>query len=160
MTAALSSTYGLSEKVTDFVCLMAEGHKISEAAAESGVGPRYAYGLMRNPSVQAALNAELRRKLAGGAPVALSTLIEVVSDKKVSAGVRVKAAGMILDRAGFVAPRALPAGSGVDKTLNEMSIDELKDLAAKLENEIVGRAKTINAPASEPAPSQAADILD
>lgn len=156
----LAGTYALSEKNIVFARLLSENGDIPAAAKAAGVTRSYAYDLVRTPAVQAAVAAEVRRKLTIGAPVALSTLIEVVSDKSVSPGTRVKAATAILDRAGFVAPRAAPLGSGVEKTLNEMSIDELKDLAAKLEDELAGRAKAINAPPKQDAPSQASDMLD
>lgn len=114
---------------------------------------------MRRPAVQAAVHAELRRHLVVGAPLALATLI-TLCERSESERVRVDAAKAILDRAGFVAPKAQDPGKTADKALNEMSLDDLRDLAARLEEEIAGRARDVTAPATEPAPPQASDLID
>ena len=159
MTLPLATQYGVSEKAMAFVARLSELGDIKAAANRSGVSETHAYNLIRLPQVQAALTTEVRRKLAIGGALGVRVLLEL-AEKGQSERVRADCAKALVDRAGFVAPRAAAPGSGIDKTLNEMSIDELKDLAGKLEDEISGRARLLNAPPNTDAPSQVSDLLD
>ena len=159
MTLPLAKQWGVSESAAFFVQKLAESGSIADACRTSGVAQSYGYELVRDPRVQAALALEVRRKLAVGGALGVKVLLEL-AEKATSERVRADCAKALLDRAGFVAPRAAAPGAGLDKTLNEMTIDELKDLAAKLEDEIAGRAKQVNAPAIQGPPTQVPDLLD
>lgn len=154
----MTEVYGVTEKAAKFVRELTECGSVAEAERRAGVSKNYGYDLIRVPAVQAALHAEIRRNVSLGAAIGVRRAIWLCEHAK-SESVQVKAALGLLDRAGFVAPRAAPLGSGVEKTLNEMNIDELKDLAAKLEDELAGRAKAVSAPPKQDAAPQAIDIL-
>jgi hypothetical protein len=76
--------------------------------------------------------------------MARGVIVELAKNPLVSAKVRLDAATRLMDRAGFVAPRATIERSQVDPSLHEMSIGELRALAAKLEDEMAGRAKDVS----------------
>lgn len=159
MTAPLAEQWGVSPNVATFVQNLADSGSIVAAAKSSGVAQSYAYGLMRDARVQAALAVEVRKRLAIGGALGVRVLLEL-AEKGQSERVRADCAKALVDRAGFVAPKAAAAGSGLDQTLNEMTIDQLKDLAGKLEDELSGRARLLNAPANADTTPQASDILD
>jgi len=109
------------------------------------------------PVVQAAIEIELRRELHGKiAPLALATLYEILRnrDKKYSERIRLDAAKIALDRAGFVPPKQSTPGSE-DKAPEAMSTAELQALVDKLTHELGDRAKPIE-PAED---AQLADLL-
>lgn len=155
----LTKSYGLTPKAVEFVQSMAKLGDVVAAEKAVGLSTGYGYSLIRQPLVQSALAAELRRHLTIGAPLALQTLLWAC-EKSTSDRVRVDAAKAILDRAGFVAPRATLQDPKAEKALTEMSLEELKTLAARLEDELAGRARPVNAPPGDAAPSQASDLLD
>jgi hypothetical protein len=94
------------------------------------------------------------------APMALAVIEELSSNENVSAKVRLDASKALLDRAGFVPPRAAANGmEKPEKSLHEMSLDELRARAAWLENEIAGRAKDVSAASSLSVDEQVADLL-
>ena len=66
-----------------------------------------------------------------------------MQNETVSPKVRLDGAKILLERAGHVAPRpTLPADTG-ETPLHEMTTDELRALAGRLEDEIAGRAKVV-----------------
>ncbi len=101
-------------------------------------------------------SAELIAALDAGAPKALKIVQGLLEDPKVSAKVRADIGFKWLDRAGYVAPRAA-APKGLDIPLHEMSVNDLRDLAAQLGAEIADRATVVSAPN---APVQAKDVVD
>jgi phage terminase small subunit len=95
------------------------------------------------PRVAFAITMAARSRLARAAPMALNTL-EYLAEKAVSEKVRLDASKAILDRAGLVPPAPPKEDPNmVEKPLHEMSTEELRALANKLENEIVGRATPV-----------------
>lgn len=121
--------------------------------------------VLRSRAMQAAIVAEVRTLLAvEGAPVALRTLLEIARDTTAPKGVRVDASKALLDRAGFVAPRSKPGEDGA-KTLQEMSIDELRAFIDKAESERAAAARDVspgtdNAPDDAPIPGELSDLLE
>ena len=116
---------------------------------------------MRAPQVVAALHLEVLRLLQQDAPRARRTALSLMENEEVSAKVRADIAFKLLDRAGFIAPRAAPAGRGGDTPMHEMTTTELRSLANRLEGEIAGRAKEVgNVPADPIDDAQAAALLD
>lgn len=103
-----------------------------------------------------AKSAELVAALDAGAPEALAVVQTLMKDTKVSAKVRADIGFKWLDRAGYVAPRAA-APKGLDIPLHEMSVNDLRDLAAQLGAEIADRAMVVSVP---DAPIQASEGVD
>jgi hypothetical protein len=91
---------------------------------------------------------ELATQLATeGAPAAYRLLLKVVNDESVSARVRVDAGKALLDRAGFVPPKA-SAPEGLEKAVTAMSRDELKAFVDQAERRLADEAVDVT-PAAE-----------
>lgn len=112
-----------------------------------------AWRLLRLPNVSRAVALQARQRFAGLAPVALHVIEMIMLDTAVAARVRLEAAKTLLDRAGYIAPKAQQERSN-DLPLHEMSTDDLRTMAARLEDEIAGRARPISA---IPAPDSASE---
>jgi phage terminase small subunit len=92
------------------------------------------------PRVAFAITMAARSRLARAVPMALNTL-EYLAQNAQSEKVKLDASKAILDRAGLVPPAPPKEDPNmVEKPLHEMSTEELRALAAKLEGEISGRA--------------------
>ena len=115
-------------------------------------------GLLRTPHVLAALQNEVRRLLVASAPMALRVINEIVQNETVSPKVRLDGAKILLERAGHVAPRPTPPADTGETPLHEMSTTELRTLAARLEDEIAGRAKVVPGAMMAPA-AESADLV-
>ena len=70
------------------------------------------------------------------APAAVEVLASLMDDEDASPKIRLDAAKTILDRAGFVPPKALEAPTVGEKSLHEMSRDELATRVHQLQSEI------------------------
>lgn len=156
--------HGLTEQERALVCGLVCGLDFEPAAraagyAESGI-PSLKSRVTRKPEFQAALHVEMARRLNELAPDALETVRQVKKGLITEgAKVRLDAAKIILDRAGYIAPRARIQGDGTEKTLGEMSIEELKATQDRLQQEIEARAKTVKAQELPPSTDQASDLL-
>ena len=160
--------YGLTEKQASLISGICRGLDQMTAATVAGYAVSSAQQVsqtLRLPHVRAALNDELARVLQQeAAPLALSVLLKITKDETTGARVRVDAAKILLDRAGF-APR--PGGaSEVDKTLSEMSpaelrafIDKQEQEIAKAEAAIADRLEPVNAPEQGISAPDMADML-
>lgn len=119
------------------------------AALRAGYAPATAKNakssVTRTPKLLAAVHLEVARRLQEGAPIALKVLVDLAKDEKAPAKLRLEASKAILDRAGHIAPRARALGDAGQKTLGEMSLDELKETQARLNSELAARAKPVNA---------------
>ena len=101
---------------------------------------------------------EMRRQLAMDAPKSFRVLREIRDDKTVSEKVRADCAKTLLDRAGHIAPKAAPEKPG-EQPLHEMSTDELRALAGRLEDEIADRAKDVSSAIAAPEALEALDLI-
>jgi hypothetical protein len=105
--------------------------------------------LLQHPVITQAIALEVRRRFVTSAPLALR-IVEWLMENSPSHKVRLDAAKTILDRAGHVPPRPLDGQDEPDKALHEYTYEELKALAIRIENEIVGRARDVTPdPAAE-----------
>jgi phage terminase small subunit len=105
--------------------------------------------LLSTPRIAFAIAVAARSRLARAVPMALNTLT-YLAEKAVSEKVRLDASKAILDRAGLVPPAPPKEDPNMtEKPLHEMSTEELRALAAKLEGEISGRAIDVT-PAPDP----------
>ena len=137
--------------------LVANGMKQTDAAKEAGYAePRVSgYQLRRLPHVQAAVAAEIRSQLSGDLSVkAINRLSQILDDDTAEPKIWLDAAKVVLDRGGFVAPKAAEASSGSLKDMNEMSIDELNELLSKLKSERANAATIIDLDATEVVDAQ------
>jgi hypothetical protein len=137
------STALAERKLTDlqqrFVDMILEGNPVLRDAELTGIGsPRvHAYRFAALPYVQRAIAEGLtKRFMTEGAPLAYSVLVKFVGDEAVSPRVRVDAAKALLDRAGFVPPKAGEQLDTAEKDLSAMSPDELRAFIASAEGRL------------------------
>lgn len=115
--------------------------------------------LLRHPAILAAVQIGIARRLATGAPMALSVLQEFAMNQAMHPKIRLDAAKTLLDRAGYISPKAVAASNGASVPLNEMSMADLRTLADKLEGEIAGRAKEVSSAKAAPTKAQTLDDI-
>lgn len=141
----------------DYAAIKAAMLKAGYAESSAEQGHRT---VMRQPEVLAAIHLETARRIHELAPAALSTINEI-RNGTISEGakVRMEAAKIILDRAGHIAPRAAALGSEGEKTLGEMSLDDLKREQERLQAEILARARPVNAQHDDATDNQAIDLI-
>ncbi len=97
------------------------------------------------PQIILAIRAELARAMrTEGASTSYAFLLDTVRDTAAPRGARVDAAKTILDRAGYIAPKAEAAAPG-EKMLGEMTQAELLQVINECEGELAGRATPVNA---------------
>ena len=103
-----------------------------------------AWRLLRIPDVRAAVNAAMKTALAQDAPLARGLLRRYVHDEAMHPKIRLDAAKTLLDRSGYIAPKAKDDGvDGRTKALSEMSVEELRAMVDRLETEVANRAKHV-----------------
>lgn len=119
------------------------------AEKKAGYAPNGGYIVLQRPEVLARVAQEQAARITiEGAPLAVSTLFEIMRNTKSPAASRVQAAKIVLDR-------ALPgAASGAEKELHEMTAAEIAAALAELDSRL------INVTPAAPDPAQAPDILD
>lgn len=114
--------------------LVASGCNPTEAARRAGYThpAQEAYRLIRNPNIIAALRSERSRLVEGDLTgLALKTLHEIFLDPDAPVALKLKAAKIVLDMAGYSAGGGeRPAGG--EKILQEMTEAELRALAGQL----------------------------
>lgn len=151
---------GLDERQRKLIHNLADGMKPDVAADDAGYAPHYGAIAAKAAWVSNALHLEIGRRIrTEGAALGWNVLKSLAGDAAISAGVRAKCAVALLDRAGFVAPKADIAKPS-EKDLTEMSPSELLDVIGKAEIVLSSRAKDVSAPLAAPQPSQATDIFD
>ena len=129
---------GLTEQQAAFVRhLVAGGTAQGKAATLAGYGdgPRDAWRLLQNPRVLAAIRSETTRLIGGelaGSAVAYLRQVLAWDHMDADGGIDTKigklkldAAKTILDRAGYVAPKAKDAPSDGPRDLEDYTIEEL-----------------------------------
>lgn len=151
---------GLTDKQEAFVLAVVEGLHPGDAARRAGYSPAtadvQARQILAKPHVHAAILRQARQRFAQLVPMALGVLETVMTSDKAPMGARVDAAKAILDRGGFPAMR-VPDGAGGERSLNELSADELRAFVARGEAELASRARLVNGPAAEPGLSAMMD---
>jgi phage terminase small subunit len=145
MNQALA-TRTLNDRQADFVAAYVEIGEATAAAIAAGYSAATARvastQILSLPHIALAISRAARLRLARGVPLALNTL-EYLVEKAVSEKVRLDASKALLDRAGIVPPKAQENPNGIEKPLHEMSMDELRAMANRLEDELAGRAKVV-----------------
>ncbi len=146
-----------TDKQVEFVRLVASG-KLAPTDAARAAGYRHpssdASRLLRLPAISDAIRQGMAARLHNElAPVALNTVADIMRDADAPARLRLDASRVILDRAGYVPPKAQDPGADGAGGLSGMTRDQLAALADKLAQELGDRAQTIDV-----APGDAPDI--
>jgi phage terminase small subunit len=141
-------TRELTHRQSEFVAAFVESGDAHQAALSAGYAAATARTagteILGIPHVAQAVAQAVRERLVVSAPMALRVIEMLMNNDTISPKVRLDAAKAVLDRAGFVPPRPRNESNSGEKSLHEMSVDELRDMAAKLEDEIAGRAKDVS----------------
>lgn len=149
----------LTNSQETFVELLAAGVGRDLAAAGAGYGQCAAYSMLNTPAVTQAIARRMRATLQNdAAPLAIKVLMQLTRDETVHAAIRRSAARDLLDRAGYVPPKAADADVS-DKSIAAMPADELAALVNKLEGELASRAKDVSAPNAPAIDDELAEML-
>ncbi len=110
----------------------------AKAERKAGYKAGCGYDVLRKPDVQRQIIQHQAARLASDAlPIAVSTLIEIMTNGKAPAAARVQASKVVIDR-------ALPsADTGQVKDLHEMTPAELAEAIARLEMLAADAAKDV-----------------
>lgn len=157
----------LTKKFTDqqakFIRYAADGMDLEQAAVASGYAPASALDaggqLRRQPAIIAAIQIEVAKRLAFGSARSLRVLEEIRDDPTTDKRLRAAISKDLLTRAGHIGPKAVAAGAAGDTPLNEMTMDELRERAERLEGEIAARAKDVSSAKPAPKASQVVDDI-
>lgn len=161
----LTTSNTLTDMQLAFVRECARGVQPDIAAAVAGYSDptRATWSLQHNPAVQSAIAQELRRFLfTEAAPAAVKIMYDFMVDKDVDKKLRLACAKTLADRAGFIAPKAKDNSALEAKSLVDMTADEMKEMASRIQRELSDRAVVVidNAPSNGAQPSQVIDMFD
>jgi hypothetical protein len=149
----------LTERQQKFVREVVKGRRPDDAARAVGyTGDIWSAvgNLLHQPSVATAIRLEINRLLTvEAAPLAYNVLVDLARDTATPPAIRRACARDLLDRSGFIPPKAESALSATEKPLSDMSSDELRGLVDRLESELGARALPVEAP---PPSDNAQDI--
>lgn len=103
----------------------------TEAARLAGYSEKSAgeigYQLLQKPHVQQALREANQKTVCGSlAAKAVQVLKDILEDEDASPRLRLDAAKTVLDRAGYVPPKAEEQDYSAEKDLTEMTVQELE----------------------------------
>lgn len=129
----------LNERQRRFVMAMIETPGITQGGAaemagystsSDGLLRKTGHFLAHHPAVQAAIRAEAGKRLHSASLLAANVVVMMLTDDKVPAKEKLRAAGMLLDRTGFAAVQK------IDVTRKDESggavLDQIKLLAQRL----------------------------
>jgi hypothetical protein len=140
-----------TDKQKSLVGFIAAGIAPAAAMVKAGYSPETNITQVTTP----AMLDEVRRRtgdlLQHLAPRAVMVAAELMESTTASDKIRLDASRLVLDRAGYIAPKAAEAHTGAEKALHEMTREELAERAQRLQKEISERATVIvNDPLDEP----------
>lgn len=128
----------LNERQRAFVMAMIEFPGITQAKAAKLAGYQNSPGGLKvhghycahHPAVQAAMREEAEKRINSGSLLAASVLLKMLTDSKVEAKDRIKAAGMLLDRSGFGAAQTINVNKTVTDRTGPAMLERIRALAA------------------------------
>jgi hypothetical protein len=131
------STAGLTDKQAQFLQAYIQHGDVQRASITAGYStPQTGYGVLRTPNVQKALHDMRSRLIATeGATLAYQTLLDLLKPTN-PGNVRLGAAKYLMDAAGHGAK----PDSAREKSLQDMTADELAATIAKLDQALADRA--------------------
>ena len=150
----------LTKQQALFVTYLGKGLDKAEAAERAGYSEATdAYHVLGNATVARLIDRTIRTQLREvAAPLALKVLTDLTRDTAVHPAIRRSAARDLLDRAGYVPPKAADADVN-DKSIAAMPAEELAALVNKLEGELASRAKDVSAPNAQGMDDELLDML-
>ena len=145
-----------NDRQAQFVSLVVQGYSIRAAAREAGYAEAGGTKLAQQPHVKAAIMARVQNRLQTiHAPMAVEIVAKIMRDPDGLPANRLKAAQLLIDRAGLVPPKAAEPEQANTKDAAEMTTREIEEFVAKAQAQLAQRqAQTIDITPQEP------DILD
>jgi len=142
------------DQLKSLLDLAAKGSEYSLISRLTGLTPSQVRYAVTSPQFQAALKARVGAELVTDASMARRYLRRVLVDPKQSTVNRLQAGRLLLDRGGFVPPKA---SEQVRNPTNpaEMTSDQLRRQVEEIERELSQRAEPIEADTT-----QLTDMLD
>lgn len=134
------------ERTKKFVAYLLLGRKDNEAARLAGFEqPRVAaVRLLQDPLVLAEIEKAVSGRMRGElAPKALNTLADILDSKSASRTLKLAAAKTVLDRAGYVPPKAPDRMDDPLKSMAEQTAEELKAFMHAAQVELTNRATVV-----------------
>lgn len=162
-------------RMKHFLVAYRDTGNLIRSAEAAGYNRDYAYSLIGRPDVQALLRQTMLVALQDDAQASRRFLRSILdgaawpSDERRTSDsalkIRADAAKVLLDRAGYVPPKANEPGAGAMRDPSEMSSDELRAYIDKAEQQLAARASPVedtrqDAPNTGDASSQVIDMLD
>lgn len=148
-------TAGLTPAQSRFAYLVGhDGLSLTQAAENAGFANPGNYGskLMRNPNVRAAVHQIRAGAIEGDlASLALSTMRSLMRDELTPAPVRFQAAKWTLETCGHKAAADAAGMPAPEKSLSDMSLDELEAFIARGE-QALDKLKVVGAPVVDVVP--------
>lgn len=136
----------MNDKQRQFVDLVVSGVSLRGAARIVGYAEDGATMRANSPAIRAAIMARVTHRLQTiHAPVATELVARIMRDTNELTANRLKAAQMLMDRAGLVPPKAAEVEQANTKDAAEMTTREIEEFIAKAQGEIAARQrKTID----------------
>ncbi|MEP3248055.1 MAG: hypothetical protein ABJN40_05950 [Sneathiella sp.] len=148
----------LTDKQLATLANLQTGMTFRDAMNEAGYSDKTTISAVNTEVFQDALREGTKQSLESLSLYAVKVAGEILASKTATDKARLDAARLVLDRAGYVAPKAPEASKPGEKSLHELSRQELADRAERLQNEIADRSKlVIDAPVNTPNPSEDVD---
>lgn len=167
MSVAWRRRSELTEQEQVFMEALREGLSSREAAVAAGFEARESAAIMSRPSIQSAIDSDIRENLQNAAHLGAKFAAKIVSGAEHCTPVRMDAIKAVLDRSGYTTPAARPAPRFADADLSELSADELRRLVDGLErargktiDALADRAKPVSAPHHNTLDDKLLDLLD
>lgn len=165
MGKELLSGSSLTEMQAVFVRECSRGTPADVAASIAGYAQpqQTSYNLKSLPHIQAAIASEVRRFLmVEAAPAAVRVMYDFMMDKDMDKKLRLAAAKTVADRAGYIAPKARDGKDLEGKSLTEMTAEEMREMAQRIQRELSDRAVVVidHAPQQGASASQAIDMFE
>ena len=132
-----------TDKQLALVDALAEGLTNLQALDKAGYSAKVKFSQVISSALIDEIKNRTGLKIQASAPRALELVLEIIENDTAPDKLRLEASKIVLDRAGYIAPKAPEHTASNEKALHEMSRDELAVRAERLQKEISERARTI-----------------
>lgn len=136
----MQNTRTFTDKQLALIDGVSDGLPIRAAMDRAGYSEKVRPATATTPAIIAEIRARTGHQLQGLAPRALEVVAQLLEHGQTER-IRLEAAKTILDRSGFIAPKATDGAENREKDLHTMTRQELEERAQRLASEIADRAK-------------------
>ena len=133
----------MTEKQIALVNGIVAGKNPAQAVRDAGYSDKTQFHVISTPAIMDAIRERTGQMLQQLAPRAVMVAAELMESDTATDKIRLDASRLVLDRAGYIAPKAPEAQQIGEKALHEMTRQELAERAARLQKEISDRAAPV-----------------